>query len=157
MATRAASTASRAASSATRREAAPLARWRPVSAAVITPRPPAEAVSAKCQPNSRRSAAAKTAFTASPISPAHTAIAIMTVRSPSPFSSWAAKAPMPAIPVPMSSTATATTNANDAAIRTPVPMNGAALGSDTRRATDSGPKPKERSVSTASGSTLLTP
>ena len=99
----------------------------------------------------------KTALTASPISPVQSAIAIITAMSPAPFSSWAAKAPMPAIPVPMSSTATATTNANDAATRTPVAINGAALGSDTRRTTPSGPKPKERSVSVASGSTLLTP
>src|SRR6185437_15032138 len=118
---------------------------------------PVAAVSAKCQPNRRRSAPTKTALTASPISPDQTAIAIMTDMSPVPLSVWAAKAPMPPIPVPMSSTATATTNPDDAATRTPVAMNGAALGSDTRRATPSGPKPKERSVSLASGSTLLTP
>ncbi len=64
---------------------------------------------------------------------------------------------MPFIPVPTSSTATATTNAIDAAIRTPVAANGAALGRDTRRATDSGPKPKLRRVSLASWSTLLDP
>ena len=77
--------------------------------------------------------------------------------SPVPLSSAAVKAPMPFIPVPTSSAATATTNASDAAIRTPVAANGAALGRATLRAMDSGPKPKLRRVSRASWSTLRTP
>jgi hypothetical protein len=61
--------------------------------------------------------------------------------------------PMPSHPPANSSVLITTMRATDAAIRTPVTMNGAALGRDTRHSTDRVPKPKLRRLSFATGST----